>query len=212
MGKDKNTMSNKTSKKSLEKINTNVENNESNIISEVIEQSTESEILTRSVKDILSDIEDKNKEVTKIQKEIKKLNTELEKAYKQEIKGLSKKKYKKSSSEKRKPSGFNASKEVPIEFCVEPWNLKEGELLPRPSLTKMVYDYIKDNNLKNPDDKRDIIPDENLKKLFHLKEGEELCFSNFQKHMKKLYDRDFEETDKTEKKKVKKSSSVLKNL
>merc|ERR1712196_21437 len=59
-------------------------------------------------------------------------------------------------------------------------------------LTKMVYDYVKENNLQDPADKRRIFPDSTIKKLFHLNEGDELHFNNFQTYMKRLYDRSFE--------------------
>ena len=51
--------------------------------------------------------------------------------------------------------------------------------------------YIKQNDLQNPTDRRNIYPDDNIKKLFHLSEGDELHFSNFQTYMKRLYDRTF---------------------
>ncbi|MBD5780754.1 SWIB/MDM2 domain-containing protein [Pelagicoccus sp. NFK12] len=38
--------------------------------------------------------------------------------------------------------------------------------LPRTELTKKLWDYIKSNNLQNPENKREIIADEALKKVF----------------------------------------------
>ena len=43
--------------------------------------------------------------------------------------------------------------------------------------------------------KRKIHPDAEIKKLFHLKESDELHFNNFQTYMKRLYDRDFPEDE-----------------
>jgi len=62
-------------------------------------------------------------------------------------------------------------------------------------LTKMVYDYVKENTLQDPKDKRRIFPDQTIKKLFHLNDGDELHFNNFQTYMKRLYDRSFEKQD-----------------
>ena len=59
----------------------------------------------------------------------------------------------------------------------------------------MVYDYVKEENLQDPNDKRRIFPDETLKKLFHLKDTDELHFNNFQTYMKRLYDRSFDTVD-----------------
>ena len=78
----------------------------------------------------------------------------------------------------------------------------------------MVYDYVKQEGLQDPDDKRRIFPDDNLKELFHLKEGDELHFNNFQTYMKRLYDRSFveesgaEESEISEPEEVKKTEST----
>lgn len=36
----------------------------------------------------------------------------------------------------------------------------------RPQVTKKVWEYIKDNELQNPEDKRNIIADDNLRTIF----------------------------------------------
>lgn len=38
--------------------------------------------------------------------------------------------------------------------------------MPRTEVTKKLWDYIKANNLQNPNNRRNILPDENLKKIF----------------------------------------------
>lgn len=38
--------------------------------------------------------------------------------------------------------------------------------LSRPQVTKKVWEYIKDNNLQNPDDKRNIVADDKLRPVF----------------------------------------------
>ena len=151
---------------------------------------------SRSVKEILCDIEQKNQELVSIQREVKQLYKEVEKAHKVELKDASKKKKSsKNSSEKRDPSGFNAKQPVPVEFCEQPWGCSLEQELPRTMLTKMVYDYVKEHNLQDPKDKRRIFPDETIRKLFHLGNTDELHFNNFQTYMKRLYDRSFESND-----------------
>merc|ERR1712054_572500 len=88
---------------------------------------------------------------------------ELERTVKNEIKDASKRKKTKSSTDKRGPSGFNAKQNVPIEFTKQPWGANPDDQLPRTRLTKMVYDYVKQEGLQDPDDKRRIFPDDNLK-------------------------------------------------
>jgi hypothetical protein len=147
----------------------------------------------RLVKDILIDIEQKSQDLVSLQREVKQLYKELEKAHKLEVKEASKRKKNfKNSNEKRDPSGFNAKQPVPVEFCEQPWGCSVEQELPRTMLTKMVYDYVKENNLQDPKDKRRIFPDETIRKLFHLKLEDELHFNNFQTYMKRLYDRSFE--------------------
>lgn len=151
---------------------------------------------TRTVKEILADIETNTGEQVVLQRAIKALYKELDKAHKVEMKDASKRKKKDSSStEKRDPSGFNAKQPVPPEFCEQPWGCEPDQELPRTMLTKMVYDYVKEENLQDPSDKRRIFPNEVLRKLFHLKETDELHFNNFQTYMKRLYDRSFDDVE-----------------
>lgn len=42
--------------------------------------------------------------------------------------------------------------------------------LPRSEVTKKLWTYIKENNLQDPDNKRDIIPDEKLKEVLDGKD------------------------------------------
>ena len=152
--------------------------------------------VTRTVKEILADIETNVGEQVVLQRALKGFNKELERAHKIEVKEASKrKKSTKDASEKRDPSGFNAKQPVPPEFCEQPWGCEADQELPRTMLTKMVYDYVKEENLQDPEDKRRIFPNETLKKLFHLKDSDELHFNNFQTYMKRLYDRTFDEEE-----------------
>ena len=95
----------------------------------------------------------------------------------------------------------------------------------------MVYKYIKDNGLHDPNDGRIINADDKLKSLFNLKEEDKLTFRTFQKYMAKLYKEELQEGDdntsmieestasdisdtesiKVEKKKKKKKSKKMKS-
>ena len=98
-----------------------------------------------------------------------------------------------SSTEKKDPSGFNKPQAVPVEFHEQPWGCSADQELPRTVLTKMIYDYIKENSLQAEEDKRVINPDSTLRKLFHLKKDDTLEFKNFQTYMARLYKRNFDE-------------------
>lgn len=70
-----------------------------------------------------------------------------------------------------KTSGFlkpvNVSKEV-SEFA----GWKQGELHSRVDVTKFICDYVKSNDLQNPSDRRQILPDKRLRTLLKLGEKE----------------------------------------
>lgn len=62
---------------------------------------------------------------------------------------------------------------------------EEREDINRTEITKRICKYIRENNLQRPDDRREIIPDETLKKLFALKdvpdEKDKLTYYSIQK-------------------------------
>jgi len=49
---------------------------------------------------------------------------------------------------------------------------KKGELHSRVEVTKFICDYVKSNDLQNPKDRRQILPDKKLRSLLNLKEKE----------------------------------------
>lgn len=167
-----------------------------------------------SSKEIFAEKEKLLQERTAIDRKLKALDKKLERQVKFELKEASKRKNRKSSTDKRGPSGFRANQSVPIEFTEQPWGADADAELPGTTLTKMVYDYVKEHKLQDPDDKRRIFPDDNIKKLFHLRDGDELHFNNFQTYMKRLYDRSFpedsaaEESDASEPEEIKKTETT----
>ena len=62
---------------------------------------------------------------------------------------------------------------------------EERDDINRTEITKRICKYIRENNLQRPDDRREIIPDETLKKLFALKdvpdEKDKLTYYSIQK-------------------------------
>lgn len=60
----------------------------------------------------------------------------------------------------------------------------KGSEMSRSNVTKAVTTYIKDNNLKN---KHDIKPDDKLRKLLAVPQGEALTYFNLQKYLNKHY-------------------------
>jgi len=110
----------------------------------------------------------------------------LEKNVKKQIKGLKKEVSKNKYKGKRKPSGFAKPTKVTKELCFF-MNKEEGAEIARTEVTRALISYIKQNNLENKENSKIISPDDNLKKLLSLVDGEELTYFNIQKHMNKHF-------------------------
>lgn len=154
------------------------------------------EVTQKTVLEYMEEIEEVQKSVMSGQRKLNQLHKDLERAHKREIRTARKsRKSSRATGEKKDPSGFNKPQPVPVEFHCQPWGCTADQELPRTVLTKMVYDYIKENDLQAEHDKRVIKPDAVLRKLFHLKEDDTLEFKNFQTYMARLYKRNFDDDD-----------------
>jgi len=89
---------------------------------------------------------------------------------------------------------FNPPKLVPDKIC-KFLGLPKNSVCPRPEITEKIYEYIKDHNLNNTEDKRITIPDEKLIQLFDLKKGDVLGFKTIQTSIKKVYDENIKLSD-----------------
>jgi chromatin remodeling complex protein RSC6 len=116
----------------------------------------------------------------------------LEKTVKKQIKGLKKEVSKNNKSKgNRKPSGFAKPTKVTKELCLF-MNKEEGTEIARTEVTRALVAYIKQNNLENKENSKIISPDDKLKKLLSLVDGEELTYFNIQKHMNKHFIKNIE--------------------
>ncbi|MWC43804.1 hypothetical protein GQR91_09045 [Sphingomonas carotinifaciens] len=55
---------------------------------------------------------------------------------------------------------------APVQPSEELGAIVGNDKLPRSQVISKVWDYIKSNNLQNPENKREILADDNLKKVF----------------------------------------------
>lgn len=89
-----------------------------------------------------------------------------------------------------KPSGFTKPTRLSDEFC-DFLGVEHGTELARTEGTRRLSAYVRDNNLYNPENKREIRPDKKLSKLLNLskklKKGETLTYFNLQRYVKHLY-------------------------
>ena len=97
------------------------------------------------------------------------------------VKSLRKEKRNKRD-QKSKPSGFNKPITVSEELCTF-LDISKDQKIARTTVTKLVHDYIKTNQLKDESDGRIIQADTKLKKLLKLKEKDELTYFNLQKYL-----------------------------
>jgi upstream activation factor subunit UAF30 len=116
---------------------------------------------------------------------------QLEKNVKKQMKGLKKEVNKNKNKGNRKPSGFAKPSKVTKELC-EFMNKSEGTEIARTEVTKALVSYIKENKLENESNSKIIKPDNKLKFLLGIEEGEELTYFNIQKYMNKHFVKNIE--------------------
>jgi chromatin remodeling complex protein RSC6 len=96
---------------------------------------------------------------------------------------------KKRKSSQNKVSGFEKPTAISDElakFVGEP----VGTMLARTAVSKKIHEYVKSNNLQNPNNRRIIIPDAKLKKLLKTSGTDELSYFNLQKFLKVHFKKD----------------------
>jgi chromatin remodeling complex protein RSC6 len=121
-------------------------------------------------------------QITSMQQNIK----HLEKSVKKQMKGLKKEAIKIKPKGNRAPSGFAKPSKVTKELC-EFMNKTEGTEIARTEVTRALVAYIKENKLENTTNSKIIAPDEKLKVLLGIEDGQELNYFNIQKYMNKHF-------------------------
>jgi len=144
---------------------------------------------TNDSDDILGDFENIINGLSNIRIQINALQQQIrntEKNVKKKMKCLKKEAIKNKNKGNRNPSGFAKPTKVTKELC-EFMNKKEGSEIARTEVTSTLSNYIKTNNLQNINNKKIILPDEKLKFLLGINDGEELTYFNIQKYMNKHF-------------------------
>lgn len=107
----------------------------------------------------------------------------LQKEVLKEQKDSKKKSDKKKSDKKRSPTGF--AKPSPIsDSLAEFLNLSAGAELARTEVTSKVIAYVKEHNLQNPANKKQILVDDKLKQLLSVKDDDVVTYFNLQTYLK----------------------------
>jgi chromatin remodeling complex protein RSC6 len=110
----------------------------------------------------------------------------LEKTTKKQMKDLEKVVTKNKNKGKRQPSGFAKPCKVTKELC-EFMNEAEGTEIARTAVTKALISYVKENKLDCSNNGKFISPDNKLKTLLSIEDGEPLTYFNIQKYMNKHF-------------------------
>jgi len=110
----------------------------------------------------------------------------LEKNVKKQMKTFKKDIIKNKNKGNRKPSGFAKPSKVTKELC-DFMNKSEGTEIARTEVTKALVAYIKENKLENEKNSKIITPDQKLKFLLGIEDGEEVTYFNIQKYMNKHF-------------------------
>lgn len=84
------------------------------------------------------------------------------------------------------PSGFHKPRPISSELATF-LNKPNDTQMARTDVTKALSEYIKRNNLQNPEDKRIIKPDQPLASLLRVNENEPLTYFNLQSHLSHLF-------------------------
>lgn len=123
----------------------------------------------------------KNKMVTLLRKVVRQVN-QVEKQSFRLVKT------KKTVNKNKVISGFQKPTRISKELAkFTGWN--DADLHSRVEVTKFICDYIKANNLQNPNDRRQIVPDARLQKLLGYnpkKETDPLRYYSIQFHLNKM--------------------------
>ena len=142
------------------------------------------EIICEQLEGIIDNLTHFKGEITNLQQQIR----AIEKNVKKQMNGLKKEitKNKNKNKGNRKPSGFAKPSKVTNELC-EFMNKKDGTEIARTEVTKALCNYIKEHNLENKDNSKIISPDNKLKMLLGIEEGQELTYFTIQKFMNKHF-------------------------
>lgn len=133
----------------------------------VVEETTEVDSMKQRFERLIKTKQDLLIELKREVQELKKMQRDHEHAIKEASKRSRKKRVRDENST-RKPSGFASPVVVSDELYsfLESFGIKKGDPIARTDVTRYVTTYIKDKDLQNPENRREIVPDTVLDRLF----------------------------------------------
>ena len=128
--------------------------------------------LTSTLTELLKQVKNVQNDMKVIQKQYNKVSKEHEKMLKKKI-----------NSKNNKPSGFAIPSSLSDEM-LDFLGLEKGIKVPRNEVLKLINKYIVENELRQEEDKRNILPDKKLKKLLNVKKNDKVTYFNLQSYLK----------------------------
>lgn len=178
-----NTLENSSQEVSLKKEETNIEKIEScveDLFKKLHAQFNDSQSILKTLANNLKIL---HKEVQKEKRDLIK-NAKKTK----EIKAKKTKENKENKEKKTGKSGFAKPSRI-SEKLADFLEVPKDKLIARTDVTKMIAEYVKENNLQNPDYKKEILPDEKLRNLLepYFTKEDKLEYCSIQKYLKYHY-------------------------
>ena len=112
--------------------------------------------------------------LTTLNKEIQTVLKQVTKDY-DKLKKVVDKIQKKRDNARKSPSGFAKPNKISDELC-DFIGVPRGTEKSRTDITRYINTYVKEHNLNKPTNRRVILPDDKLKAILNVKEGEEVTF------------------------------------
>lgn len=150
-----------------------------------VEESPENnlELLSAEFKKVVATLNDLGQGLKQVTSEVRKLEKRSVKDIREANKKSKKKPAKDINKPKRAPSGFAKPSLISDDLCTF-LSRDSGTHMARTEVTKHVTGYIRDQGLQNPANKRQILPDDKLKKLLNANDDDTITYFNLQKFMK----------------------------
>jgi len=136
-------------------------------VSATVPEEKESENLVQVLVEKISSLSTLNKEIQVVLKQVARDYDKLKK--------IVDKIQKKRENARKSPSGFAKPNKISDELC-DFIGVPRGTEKSRTDITRYINSYVKEHNLNKPTNRRVILPDEKLKAILNVKEGEEVTF------------------------------------
>ena len=131
---------------------------------------------------VLSTLTGFRQQITMLQNHIR----GLEKNVRRKMKTLQREAKKNRNKGNRKPSGFAVPTPISTELC-DFMKRPHGSEVARMEVTQYIINYIKENNLQFPQNRKVIKPDKSLKTLLDVPVNEEVTYFNLQRFMNRHF-------------------------